>query len=231
MLFASTPGMVRFWCRFPSSPSTSCTRTHTLHIPSRTVNRRKIPADASSLYPVSGVFYLQEEDRLIMVLFDGSLWVIGGLRWMWSTEPEVERPCWVSTSVEEESSRKGKQKESALSTGLNSEALSTTSRVVFQSLENERREKEKGAVVDMWDMCKINGAVDYDGDGIMGWVYECVYSPCSACSKLDLFIVSRRIGPFARPISATSRTRNIVAPSSFQRCGLTWPKETTSCTI
>jgi len=129
------------------------------------------------------VFYLEEEDRLIVVLFDGSLWVVGGLRWMWLTEPEVERPHWVSTSVEEESSRKGKEKESVQSAGLNSEALSTTSRVVFQSLENERREKEKGAVVDKWDMCRINGAVDYDGDGIMGWMYECVYSFCFACSR------------------------------------------------
>jgi hypothetical protein len=228
MLFVSTPGMVRFWCRFPSSPSTSCTRTHTLRIPSRTVNRRKFSADASSLHPVSGVFYLEEEDRLIVVLFDGSPWVVGGLRWMWLTEPEVERPRWVSTSVEEESSRKGKEKESAQSAGL--EALSTTSRVVFQSLENERREKEKGAVVDRWDMCRINGAVDYDGDGIMGWVYECVHSFCSTCSRPHFFL-SHRVGLLAHPISAISRTRNIAAPSSFQRCGRTWPKETTSFTI
>jgi len=149
---------------------------------------------------------------------------------MWLTEPEVERPRWVSTSVEEESSRKGKEKESAQSAGLNSEALSTTSRVVFQSLENERREKEKGAVVDKWDMCRINGAVDYDGDGIMGWVYECVYSFCSACSRPHCFF-SHCVGPLARPISATNRTRNITAPSSFQRCGRMWSKETTSCTI
>ena len=105
---------------------------------------------------------------------------------MWLTESEVlevENPHWVSTSTEEEkgkeSSRKGKEKEneSVQNSGLNSEALSTASRTVFQLLENERREKEKGAMVDMWDMCRINGAVDYDGDGVMGWVYECVFSP------------------------------------------------------
>lgn len=174
--------MVRFWCRSPSS-----SRTHTLRIPTRTFNRRKIPADASSLHPVSGVFYLEEEDRLVVILFDGSLWVVGGLRWMWSTELEVERPHWVSTSVEEESSRKGKEKEKEQTAGLNSEALSTASRADFESLENERREKEKGAAVDKWDMCRINGAVDYDGDGVIGWVYECIYSFRSACSSLIVF--------------------------------------------
>jgi len=181
VLFASTPGMVRLWCRFPSSPSTTCTRTHALRIPTRTPDRRKISADSSSLHPVSGAFYLENEDRLVVVLLDGSLWVVGGLRWMWSTEQEgleLERPRWVSTSLEEEkekeSSRKGKEKESVKSSGLNSEALSSVSRAIFQVLENEKREKEKGAVVDKGDMCRINSAVDYDGDGVMSWVYECV---------------------------------------------------------
>ncbi|KIM44974.1 hypothetical protein M413DRAFT_442941 [Hebeloma cylindrosporum] len=163
MLFASTPGMVRFWCR------TNCTRAHTLRIPTRPLNRRNIPADASSLHPVSGVYYLEEQDRLVVVLFDGSIWVVGDLRWMWE-ESEHEKPYWVSTSMDdEESSTNGKAMQSL---GLNSEALSTVSRTIFLSLENERREKEKGAAVDKWDMCRINGAVDYDGDGVISWVYE-----------------------------------------------------------
>jgi len=151
---------------------------------------------------------------------------------MWSVEQEgleLQRPCWVSTSLEEEkekeSSTKGKEKESFQSGGLNSEALSTASRAIFQVLENERREKEKGAVVDKWDMCRINGAVDYDGDGVMSWVYECVLLcvllfPSHASSNPHCFL-SYWIGPLVRPISATNKTRNIVAQSLFPRCGRT----------
>jgi hypothetical protein len=148
---------------------------------------------------------------------------------MWSEDSELEKPRWVSTSVEEEKEKesrkkgKGKEKEneSVQSAGLNSEALTTTSRAVFQLLENERREKEKGAVVDKWDMCRINGAVDYDGDGVMSWVFECVVFLLPFRLFKPHWFRLYRVGPLARLISATSKNRNIVAPSSFQRCGQT----------
>lgn len=54
-------------------------------------------------------------------------------------------------------------------------------------LENERREKEKGAIVDKWDMYGINGAVNYNEDEVMNWVYEYLYSFYSACSSLVVF--------------------------------------------
>jgi hypothetical protein len=150
-------------------------------------NCRKISADASPLHPVSGVSYLEEEDRLMVMLFDGSVWVVGGLRWLCLTEQEdfeLEEPHWVLTSKDEaeekereDNSKKGKEKETGIaqSGGLNSEALSSSSRMLFESLENERREKESGGIVDKWDMCRINGAVGYDGAGVVIWVYECVY--------------------------------------------------------
>ena len=100
---------------------------------------------------------------------------------MWSEELELEKPRWVSISMEEGGSKKGK--ESAQSAGLNSEVPGG----VFQLLENEKREKEKGAMVDKWDMYRINGAVNYDEDEVMNWVYGCLYSFFSACSSLIVF--------------------------------------------
>lgn len=96
---------------------------------------------------------MQNQDVLIITLFDGSFHVICDLS---------RDPRWVSTSDDIQNQVLGYGP-------LTSENLSKMSRSMFVKAE-------KGDV-DRRDMVRINGVVSYDDTSCFSWVYECVIVP------------------------------------------------------
>jgi general transcription factor 3C polypeptide 4 len=102
---------------------------------------------------VTGISYLQNQDFLLITLFDGSFHVVCDL---------CRDPRWASTSDIQ-------NRVDGVDYGpLTSESLSKMSRSIFVKAE-------KGNV-DRRDMVRINGVASYDDASCLSWVYECVSS-------------------------------------------------------
>ena len=108
--------------------------------------------DSSAYHQVTGISYLQNQDILLITLFDGSFHVICDL---------CCDPRWASTTSVIQNDDSEIHYES-----LTSENLSKMSRSIFVKAE-------KGNV-DRRDMVKINGVTSYDDASCFSWVYECV---------------------------------------------------------
>ena len=111
--------------------------------------------DSSAFHHVTGISYLQNQDVLLITLFDGSFHVICDL---------CRDPRWASTSGIQNYGSEEMDYEF-----LTSENLSRMSRSIFVKAE-------KGNV-DQRDMVKINGVTPYDDASCFSWVYECVIVP------------------------------------------------------
>ena len=109
--------------------------------------------DSSAFHQVTGISYLQNQDALLITLFDGSFHVICDL---------CRDPRWASTSLIQNYNSEIDHE------SLTSEILSKMSRSIFVKAE-------KGNV-DRRDMVKINGVTSYDDASCFSWVYECVSS-------------------------------------------------------
>ena len=130
------------------------------------IKSQKISVDSSAFHQITGISYLQNQDALLITLFDGSFHVICDLS---------RDPRWASTSVVQNDNSEIDYQ------SLTSENLSKMSRSIFVKVE-------KGNV-DRRDMVKINGVTSYDDASCFSWVYECVYHPfnCSFLTK-EIFI-------------------------------------------
>ena len=107
--------------------------------------------DCSAFHQVTGISYVQNQDALLITLFDGSFHVICDL---------CHNPRWASTSTIQNFSNEIDYE------SLTSENLSKISRSIFVKAE-------KGNI-DRRDMVKINGVTSYDDASCFSWVYECV---------------------------------------------------------
>ena len=126
--------------------------------------------DSSAFHQVTGISYLQNQDVLLITLFDGSFHVICDL---------CRDPRWASIPAIQ-----NYDGETEYET-LTSENLSKMSRSVFVKAE-------KGNV-DRKDMVKINGVTSYDDASCFSWVYECVSSSLRSFlrrTRSSLFVFS-----------------------------------------
>ena len=159
ILVLSNPGVIKLWS--PSSDNPPTTDSWTGYR-SLLIKSQKISVDSSAFHQVTGILYLQNQDVLLITLFDGSFHVICDL---------CRDPRWASTPAIQ-----NYDGETEYET-LTSENLSKMSRSVFVKAE-------KGNV-DRRDMVKINGVTSYDDASCFSWVYECVITILSK-KKFDM---------------------------------------------
>ena len=112
------------------------------------IKSQKISIDSSTFHHVTGILYLENQDALVITLFDGSFHVIRDL----SRDPQ-----W--TSISDIQSHDDEVDYGTLT----SENLSKVSRTLFVKAE-------KGNV-DRRDMVRINGVAPYDDVSCFLWMY------------------------------------------------------------
>ena len=144
---------------------------------------------------MTGISYLQNQDVLLITLFDGSFHVICDL---------CRDPRWASTSEIQ-------NEVSAVDYGpLTSENLSKMSRSIFVKAEKEN--------VDRRDMVRINGVTPYDDSSCFSWVYEWV-SFFNYQTWRTLILVLFSADHQDLQISAINTMRSIVICLSLLKCG------------
>lgn len=149
ILVASNPGLIKLW-----SPSSDSLPTTDIWAGYRSlfIKNQKISVDSSAFHRVTGISYLQNQDILVITLFDGSFHVICELG---------RDPRWAPADIQNHAGE--------VDYGpLTSENLSKISRSLFVKAE-------KGSV-DRRDMVRVNGVVPYDDASCFSWVYEYVSS-------------------------------------------------------
>lgn len=146
ILVTSNPGLIKLWSppsnKFPTTDGWTGYR-------SLLIKSQKISVDSSAFHHVTGILYLENQDALVITLFDGSFHVIRDL----SRDPQ-----WASIS-----DIQSHDDEVDYGT-LTSENLSKVSRTLFVKAE-------KGNV-DRRDMVRINGVAPYDDASCFSWMYE-----------------------------------------------------------
>ena len=148
ILVTSNPGIIKLWSRSSDNPSITDGWTG---YRSLLIKTQKISVDSSAFHRVTGISYLQNQDCLLITLFDGSFHVICDFG---------RDPRWASTSDIQ-------NYPGEVDIGpLTSEDLSKMSRSLFIKAE-------KGNV-DRRDMVRINGVAPYDDASCFAWVYEYV---------------------------------------------------------
>ncbi|TFK20065.1 hypothetical protein FA15DRAFT_759627 [Coprinopsis marcescibilis] len=135
ILVVCKPGIVYLWSASTDPTSWSGLRSFELHT-------QRISNGASSFHPASGVVYLQDQDCLLVTLFDGTFHSIHNV----SKAPKLLNACADDTSV------------------VTSDKLSKASRDIFVRTELEKDDKKT--------MNRINGLVSYDGGATFLWAQD-----------------------------------------------------------